>query len=229
MKHREDTRPSRNIASMRTTHQRLKICPKCGRGYLPASSECGTCMIALSDQADIELDRVQAPAPKLTIVDAPPPPKRIPDKLKVCPQCGVTVSAILTVCPECKTRLPLDPDIDIQETTGVEAEFAGGDRGISLASIFAAMTLVGIGCGLAAIHPGLGIFYGVLILPALAVTWYRLRQRSDQRHGLPWSIRAWSFVESLGMVVGILALTVAGLAIALAVVCTIAAVAGGFR
>jgi hypothetical protein len=214
---------------VRSTPQKLKICPKCGRGYLPASKECGTCGIPLSSEADIELDRVRSPPPTLTIVDAPPPAKRLPDKLKVCPQCGVSVSAILTVCPECKTRLPLEPDIHIQETIGLEPEFAGGDRGISLASIFAATTLVALGCGLAAIQIGLGIFYMVVILPALAVTWYRIRQRGNHRQGIPWSTRAWSFVESLGIVLGVLALTAAVLAIALAIVCTVVAVMGGFR
>jgi len=214
---------------VRSTTQKLKICPKCGRGYLPASKECGTCGIPLSSCADIELDRVKAPQPRVTIVDASPPAKRLPDKLKVCSQCGVSVSAILTVCPECKTRLPLDPDIDIQETTGVEPEFAGGERGISLASIFAATTLVAIGCGLSALYVGLGIFYFVLIVPALITSWYRLRQRADHRQSIPWAVRAWSFVESLGIVIGVLALTVAALAVALAVICTVAAVFGGFR
>ena len=90
----------------------------------------------------------------------------------------------------------------------------------SLASVFAIMTLVAVGLGLAQIEPGMGILFAFVSFPAVIVTFVRTRveQRSKGRQ-VGWGERILTFVLSATAVFGALILAQVALVVALFVVC----------
>lgn len=156
--------------------------------------------IHLGQVAVRELAEPKQPGPKM------PPPPKLPDKMKVCQQCGATHSAILTVCPDCRTRMNLEPDIHITETRGIDAAFAGGASAFSLASLFMLTTLVAIGCALATVHAALGVLFAVLILPAIVVTFQRIRECQLRGTSVGSREQLMMFLNALGLTIGAIVL-----------------------
>jgi hypothetical protein len=184
--------------------QQLKLCPQCGTGYLAESTRCDRCDVPLAADADIDVVSVEIKPPTIFIGDDTPlVPKKLPDRLKVCEGCGASVAAILTVCPECKHRLPLEADIHITDTAGIDHP-PQVQHGFSLWMLFALTTTVAVACALGAIHPGLGLVFGVTAGPALIWTLVRVRERTNRGQLVPWNERASIFVTALATIIAVI-------------------------
>jgi hypothetical protein len=196
--------------------QQLKLCPKCGAGYLAESTQCDRCGVELSSEPDIDVLDVQIAPPTIFIGDADPPAaKKLPDRMKICPGCGEAVGAILTVCPECKHRLPLEADIAITDTSGLEQPSPLGQQGFSLWMLFVVTTAVAVACALGAIHPILGILFAITAGPALVWSLVQIRDREAKGQTLRWSDRANIFLVALAVTIGIVFAAAIGLGLLL--------------
>ena len=140
-----------------------------------------------------------------------------------CPHCGAQNQTAGRRCWMCRqefndaiiTAKVIAPPPALRPPKFVPQTFS-----FSLASVFAIITLVAVGLGLAQIEPGLGILFAIVCSPALVVTFVRTRleQRTKGRQ-VGWGERVLTFIISSAAVFGVLVTMQIAMVIALLAIC----------
>jgi hypothetical protein len=145
--------------------------------------------------------------------------------MKRCPECGAVYPEVAQRCWLCHASLVTDDEIVLAESVSEPPKFVGSSSSFSLASLFAVLTLVAVGLGVASLQPGLGIAYGVIVLPALLATVIRVQKQKAQQRAVSFGEKIVTFIVSIGVVVGLFALSVA----ALVALCFVVVAGSGMR
>ena len=136
-----------------------------------------------------------------------------------CPHCGAGNQNAGGLCWMCRQKIHGEEEIITAEVIA-PPKFVPQTFSFSLASIFAIMSLVAVGFGLAQIEPGMGILFAFVSFPAVIITFVRTRaeQRTKGRQ-VGWGERILTFVLSAAAVFAALAIAQFALVIALVAIC----------
>jgi hypothetical protein len=140
-------------------------------------------------------------------------------ELKTCPACAAENFGDAAQCWLCRHDLRDVPAIVIAEEVRQPPSFVAGDQYFAALAVLLALTVIVVLVGVFLQEPALAVMLGVILVPALVGTLIRVKQQQARHGHVSWAEKLLTFILSVSMVIGGLALLVVAAFVAFFLYC----------
>ncbi len=127
-------------------------------------------------------------------------------ELKSCPDCAAENLGDAVQCWLCRHDLRGVPAIVIAEEVRRPPSFVAGDQFFAALALLLALTVIVVLVGVFLQEPALAVMLGVILVPALVGTMIRVKQQQARHGHVSWSEKLLTFIMSVSIVIGGLAM-----------------------